>query len=216
VAIARALAIEPKMLLLDEPLSALDKKLREEMQLELRQIQKTVGITTLFVTHDQEEALALADNVIVMTEGTVRQVGSPTEIYMRPVDAFVAGFIGQSNLFNAVVTEMRGNDVLARLASGEAVLLKSDQQMHPQSRIAFSVRPERLRIEKSGDAISRTNMLDGKIQHVIFMGSHSQVRVAVAGNQSIKVQTSDHCREGDNVTLSWSPQDAVILPNGTA
>lgn len=214
VAIARALAIEPKMLLLDEPLSALDKKLREEMQVELRQIQKTVGITTLFVTHDQEEALALADSVIVMTEGTIRQVGSPAEIYMRPADAFVAEFIGQSNLFNAVVTQMRGNDVLARLDSGESIVLKSDAPINPRSPIVFSVRPERLRIGKHGESASLENALDGKIQHVIFMGSHSQVRVATAGNRSIKVQTSDCCREGDDVTLSWNSWDTVILSSG--
>lgn len=215
VAIARALAIEPKMLLLDEPLSALDKKLREEMQVELRQIQKKIGITTLFVTHDQEEALALADTVIVMTEGAIRQIGTPTDIYMRPADPFVAGFIGQSNFFNAQIMEARGSDIVARLDSGESVRLRSDTPVLVGAKIVFSVRPERFQIaDRIPSTNSFANRFEGTVSHVTFLGAHWQIRVAIGGDRHIKVQSPEGCREGDNVILTWRPENAVILPAG--
>ena len=146
VAIARALAIEPRMLLLDEPLSALDKKLREEMQVELRQIQKRVGITTLFVTHDQEEALALADKVVVMRDGIIHQIGTPLEVYTQPADPFVADFIGRSNIIEARVSEHgEGYSILAMPWGGTA-RLHGAAVPQGQGSIKIAIRPERVLI----------------------------------------------------------------------
>lgn len=214
VAIARALAIEPKMLLLDEPLSALDKKLREEMQVELRQIQKTIGITTLFVTHDQEEALALADTVVVMTEGNIRQIASPTEIYMRPADSFVADFIGQSNLFAATVVGKEGVDLVARLEGGETVRLRSDVAIAPGTAVMFLVRPERFHAVSPGEDAAGKNTFDGTVSHATFLGAHWNIGVAIGQDRHIKVKSSDGQHEGDPVCLAWSPESAVILPTG--
>jgi ABC-type Fe3+/spermidine/putrescine transport system ATPase subunit len=212
VAIARALAIEPKMLLLDEPLSALDKKLREEMQVELRQIQKKVGITTLFVTHDQEEALALADTIVVMADGAIRQIGSPSEIYLRPADTFVANFIGQSNIFQAEILEKKQGELVVRIDSGETVRLKSGETAPKGQRVIFSIRPERFQIIRRGEATPGANTFAGKVSHAIFLGSNWQIRVGTAGTRNLKVHSSEGWQEGDDVVLSWLPEAAVILP----
>jgi spermidine/putrescine ABC transporter ATP-binding subunit len=210
VAIARALAIEPKMLLLDEPLSALDKKLREEMQVELRQIQRTVGITTLFVTHDQEEALALADRVIVMNSGLISQIGTPADIYLRPADPFVAGFIGRSNFFNAEVIDAQGESVIVRTDTGEVLHVRADRLLPKGCKIVFSVRPERIRLGRRGD-VNTSNTLNGRIEHVIFMGAQRHVRVVTESKRRIDVTVPEQCAEGEEIALSWHPSDAVIL-----
>jgi spermidine/putrescine ABC transporter ATP-binding subunit len=211
VAIARALAIEPKMLLLDEPLSALDKKLREEMQVELRQIQKEVGITTLFVTHDQEEALALADTIVVMNEGRIRQIGSPSDIYLRPADEFVANFIGQSNLFDAEVVDANEKVITARLDGGEVVRIESDRRVARGSRIRFCVRPERFGLSSPSIQVDGANVFDGTVDHAVFLGSSWQLRITTANSRKIKVQTSEGRREGEAVRLSWQPKNGVVL-----
>jgi ABC-type Fe3+/spermidine/putrescine transport system ATPase subunit len=211
VAIARALAIEPKMLLLDEPLSALDKKLREEMQVELRQIQKKVGITTLFVTHDQEEALALADTIVIMTDGAIRQIGTPSDIYLRPADEFVANFIGQSNLFDADVVENKGGVIAARLDGGQVVRIRSQKDASPGSRIRFCVRPERMSPGRSGTPANGSNEFEGRVDHATFLGAHWQLRITTKDSRNLKVQSPEGWTEGDIIRLSWRPEDAVIL-----
>jgi ABC-type Fe3+/spermidine/putrescine transport system ATPase subunit len=211
VAIARALAIEPKMLLLDEPLSALDKKLREEMQVELRQIQKKVGITTLFVTHDQEEALALADTIVIMTDGAIRQIGTPSEIYLRPADEFVANFIGQSNLFDADVVENKDGMIAARLDGGQVVRVTSQKGTSPGKRIRFCVRPERLSPKCPGGPANGLNEFEGRVDHATFLGAYWQLRITTKQLRNLKVQSHDRWTEGDIVKLSWRPEDAVIL-----
>jgi putative spermidine/putrescine transport system ATP-binding protein len=213
VAVARALAIEPKMLLLDEPLSALDKKLREEMQVELRQIQKTVGITTMFVTHDQEEALALADKVVVMKDGHIRQIGTPIEVYLHPVDEFVADFIGKSSFFEADVVERSGDTITSRLASGETVRIPGALVASGRKRVVFSVRPERVRISRASTQTQDANVLEGVIEHVTFLGPYQQIRAIAGGNRRIDVHASNETvwRQGDSVTLEWHPKDAIVM-----
>ncbi len=215
VAIARALAIEPKMLLLDEPLSALDKKLREEMQVELRQIQRKVGITTLFVTHDQEEALALADRVIVMNGGLISQIGTPADIYLRPADPFVAGFIGRSNFFNAEVIDAEGDDIIVRTDAGDVLRVRSDRLLQKGSKIVFSVRPERIRLGRRGES-DVPNVLNGRIEHVIFMGAQRHVRIITDSKRRIDITAPEECAEGEDIALSWQPSDAVILSRDPA
>lgn len=213
VAIARALASEPKMLLLDEPLSALDKKLREEMQVELRQIQKRVGITTLFVTHDQEEALALADKVVVMKDGHIRQVGAPIEIYLRPADNFVADFIGKSSFFDVTIIEAGGAFAVGRLAGGESVRIPACTGTSLHQHVTFAVRPERIAIAPRRAATNGMNALNGVIEHVVFLGSHQHIRAVTDRAQRIEVLASNDAswKQGDNVTFEWHPRDAVIV-----
>lgn len=213
VAIARALASEPKVLLLDEPLSALDKKLREEMQVELRQIQKRVGITTLFVTHDQGEALALADKVVVMKDGHIRQVGAPIEIYLRPADEFVADFIGKSSFFEVTIVEAGDKLLVGRLASGETVRLPAAGASSLQRQLTFTVRPERIGISQRRPATDGMNALDGVIEHIVFLGPHQHIRAVTGRNQHIEVLASNDAawRQGDAVTLEWHPADTVVV-----
>jgi spermidine/putrescine ABC transporter ATP-binding subunit len=212
VAIARALACEPKVLLLDEPLSALDRKLREEMQVELREIQKRVGITMLFVTHDQEEALALADKVVVMKDGRVRQIGAPIDIYLRPGDDFVAEFIGKSTFFDATIVEAAADVAVARLADGETVRIPMRGAV-PRQRITFAVRPERIGVSHRRDARDGMNALDAVVDHVVFLGSHQHVRARTAEAQRIEVLASNDAtwRQGDAVTIEWHPKDSVVV-----
>ena len=213
VAIARALAIRPRMLLLDEPLSALDKKLREDMQVELRQLQKRVGITTLFVTHDQEEALALADKVVVMKEGRIRQIGVPTEIYRFPSDAFVADFIGKSNFFVADCLATEGELTRCRLATGETAAIHARCTDIKNGKLIFSVRPERLHIAPRATPVPASNVIGGVVDHVVFMGASQNVRVRLAGSQTVDVHTPGDAvwRVGEEVTLSWQPGDSVVV-----
>lgn len=211
VAIARALAIEPKMLLLDEPLSALDKKLREEMQVELRQIQKKVGITTLFVTHDQEEALALADTIVIMTDGRIRQIGTPSDVYLRPADEFVASFIGQSNLFVAEVMKVEGDQITARLDSGEVVSISSKKPVTPGKRMTFCVRPERFSFGHPDVQMNDANIFEGRVDHAVFLGSHWQLGVTMNEFRKIRVQASEGRGEGEAVRLLWRPENAIVL-----
>lgn len=213
VAIARALAIKPKMLLLDEPLSALDKKLREEMQVELRQLQKSVGITTLFVTHDQEEALALADKVVVMKDGMVRQIGLPTDIYRFPSDAFVADFIGKSNFFLADPVATEDAFTRCRLSTGETAVIPAACAQAGNGKLTFSVRPERFEITPRATPAEGMNVLDGVVDHVVFMGASQYVRVSLAGSQIVDVQTAGDAawQIGDEVTLRWQPRDSIVV-----
>jgi putative spermidine/putrescine transport system ATP-binding protein len=212
VAIARALASEPAMLLLDEPLSALDKKLREEMQVELRQIQKRVGITTLFVTHDQEEALALADKVVVMKDGQVRQVGAPIDIYLRPADDFVANFIGKSSFFDVTIVQVDDKFAFGRLSGGEKVRIPITPGSS-QQRVTFTVRPERIGISRRRSATDGMNAVDGVIEHIVFLGPHQHIRAVTGCAQVVDVLASNDAgwRQGDAVTLEWHPKDTVVV-----
>lgn len=212
VALARALAINPKLLLLDEPLSALDKKLREDMQVELRQLQQRVGITTLFVTHDQEEALALADQIVVMNEGRIRQVGSPMEIYERPADHFVATFIGRSNIFEASSLSTANGVIEGCILDGVPVRLGGAGALPQAGTLRFLVRPERLRIVAQDSAVA-FNRISGVVQHVAYLGARQQIRVAVPGGMEIDtdIASSQRLRPGEHVVLAWSAEDAVIL-----
>jgi ABC-type Fe3+/spermidine/putrescine transport system ATPase subunit len=215
VAIARALASEPKVLLLDEPLSALDRKLREEMQVELREIQKRVGITMLFVTHDQEEALALADKVVVMKDGRVRQIGAPIDIYLRPEDDFVAEFIGKSTFFDATVVEAAPDVAVARLPNGSTVRVPMRGAV-PRQRITFAVRPERIGVSDRRTSREGMNAVDAVVDHVVFLGAHQHVRVRTAEAQRIEVLASNDAkwRQGDTVTVEWHPNDSVVVRSG--
>ena len=198
VAIARALVNEPKVLLLDEPLGALDLKLRKDMQQELKKIQKNTGITFIFVTHDQEEALSMSDTIVVMNEGKIQQIGTPTDIYNEPVNAFVADFIGESNIVDGVMV----SDYKARFAGRVFDCL--DTGFAPNEPVDVVVRPEDVDIVPA-----EKGMLCGTVTSVTFMGVHNEAIVDIGGFKWM-IQTTDPVEEGAHIGISLDP-DAIHI-----
>ncbi len=198
VAIARALISHPKVLLLDEPLGALDLQLRKDMQVELKKIQKSTGITFIFVTHDQEEALSMSDTIVVMSEGKIQQIGTPTDIYNEPKNAFVADFIGESNIIDGVMLE----DFKAKFAGHVFDCL--DKGFEKNEPVDVVVRPEDVDIVDPANA-----MLKGKVTSVTFMGVHNEIIVDINGFKWM-IQTTESVDEGAVVGLSLDP-DAIHI-----
>ena len=196
VAIARALVLKPKVLLLDEPLAALDLKLRKDMQQELKNIQKALGITFVFVTHDQEEALSMSDTVVVMNEGKIQQIGSPIDIYNEPENAFVADFIGESNILDGVMKA----DYRASFSGKTFDCL--DSGFAPNEPVDIVVRPEDVDI-----VAPEKGMLQGIVTSVTFLGVHFEIIVDIGGFKWM-IQTTDEHHEGDEVGLFIEP-DAI-------
>ncbi len=213
IALARALVVEPAILLLDEPLSNLDAKLREEMRIELRDIQRRVGITTVFVTHDQAEALALSDRIAVMSRGRIVQVGTPADIYDRPATEFVSSFIGQTNRVSGELAGAEGGyRVLA--AAGGCRLRGVAAAGAPAAGPAVAlVRPEKVRLGAEGDP--GLNTLPGRIEHRIFLGMLTCYLVGTAaGRLAVVVQNSggESHEPGAAVVLAWRPEHTLLLP----
>jgi spermidine/putrescine transport system ATP-binding protein len=207
VALARALVNRPQVLLLDEPLGALDLKLRKQLQLELKRIQHEVGITFIHVTHDQEEAMTMADSIAVMNDGHIEQLGAPTELYERPKTAFVAGFLGISNLLPGTVVGADG----VRLDSGAEVRVPAAALAGRTGRVAVGVRPEKLR--PGGQDVNR---LSGFVAEISYIGVSSQYIVKTdAGPVTVYVQNTEPgvrpTAEGNAVTLSWSPEATFVV-----
>ncbi len=200
VALARALVIQPSILLLDEPLSNLDAKLREEMQVELRQIQRTLGTTTILVTHDQHEALALSDRIVVMNEGKVEQIGEPFEVYENPRTPFVASFLGKTNTFETTLSA-------GGLAIAGHVVLPKSVGAGPQT---LSVRPEKVAFAASGAG------LPGRIRTRVFQGNHWLFQVETPGGNCLVIRQNDGQRapsEGDNIVLAFRAEDVSLRPS---
>lgn len=194
VALARATVVQPKALLLDEPLGALDLKLREEMQIELKELQRELGITFIFVTHDQEEALTLSDRIAVFNEGRIVQLGTPSEIYDRPVSPFVADFVGSSNILD---------DRMSRALLGRGG--------------THSVRPEKIRLSRRGQAPATERSADGTLAGVVYLGNATRLLVDLdAGGRMVVLEQNDAHRvpesaQGSLVTLGWQERDTVTL-----
>lgn len=210
VALARALVNRPKVLLLDEPLAALDLKLRQGMQFELKQLQREVGITFVFVTHDQEEALSMADRIGVMGDGQLLQVGTPEQIYDAPVDRFVADFIGRSNFLPGTVESPE----TVCLSNGSRIAIASDGSVGSQ--VAISLRPERVEITEPGSAPEGRPALDGTVTSVTFLGSSIVYQVGLDW-LTIEVRTENRPSVprrdvGDRVTLWWRDDAVAVVP----
>jgi putative spermidine/putrescine transport system ATP-binding protein len=211
VALARALAIQPDVLLLDECLSNLDAKLRDAMRLELREIQKSSGVTTIFVTHDQTEALTLCDRVAVMNAGRIEQVASPRDIYDRPATRFVAAFVGRSNQLPAT------RDAAGRPMLGGTRVKALD--VPPAGEIDVFLRPQRILLRPPGDPLAGDlNALPGKITSVLFVGDRLEVAVETAvGPLLAEVpSTGDAPPVGAAVTATWRPEDTLIFPRAAS
>ncbi len=208
VALARAIVTKPRVLLLDEPLSALDKALRVDMQVELKRIQHEAGITTIFVTHDQEEALTMADRIGILRDGCVIQEGPKEDIYDRPRSEFAATFLGDANVLRGEATETG-----IRLADGTQIATAT--QATAGGKASCAVRPERIRIAPAAMPVDGTgNMLRGQVSKRIFAGNSSTYFVDRAG-ETIKVLVrndgSEKLAEGQDVVLRWSPESTVLL-----
>ena len=190
VALARALVYSPSVLLLDEPFSNLDAKLRERARLWVKDLQRTLGLTTIFVTHDQDEALSMSDRVLVMSDGRVQQVGTPEDVYRRPVNRFVAEFVGQVNLISGTVAGWEAGTAEIELdGTTRRLRVRVDDPPAPRSALTVAVRPEALVVETEGSSTNGSNTLDATVQAVAFLGDHYQYELQ-AGPLSLTAQRS--------------------------
>jgi len=211
IAVARAVAYSPRVLLMDEPLGALDLKLREVMQAEIRQIQQRLGTTTVYVTHDQTEAMHMSDRIVVMNDGRIEQIGSAEEIYDRPVTRFVASFIGQINLLNAAVVGRDGNAAIVEIAGRRLKVNDSGQAAGP---ITLGLRREHLELCTQSAAPTGFNVLPGQIVGRTFSGNLVHVEVALDGGQSVTVDVRPEAAvtaPGTPISVAWPPQRGTIL-----
>ena len=209
IALARAIVNRPALLLLDEPLGALDLKLRRQMQIELKWIQKEVGLTFVHVTHDQEEAMTMADTIAVMNEGQIEQMGSPAELYDNPETAFVANFLGQSNLIKGTISGNDGNSIVADLY-GQKISLPKHRSHAVDNSIYAGIRPEKFRISLLNTPVSGNVLSGGRIEDVSYIGVSTQYQVAMPWGQELIVfeQNDDGVapfNKGDAVNISWEP-----------
>lgn len=215
VAIARALVNNPKVLLLDEPLGALDQKLRKQMQVELKHLQKQLGITFIFVTHDQEEALTMSDRIAVMNQGILEQVGTPNEIYEHPETPFVAEFIGETNMIPGVAKERVGPMVTLEY-QGMAMKGFAKKEISSQENILLAVRPERSRLSLEPDQLEgETVQIPARLSERIYIGSMTRTVVTLPdGTLFVATETVDRllpANVGDQLFVSWKPEHAVVL-----
>ncbi|MGA0798318.1 MAG: ABC transporter ATP-binding protein [Candidatus Nanopelagicales bacterium] len=215
VAVARALINKPDVLLLDEPLGALDLKLRRQMQLELKWIQKDVGTTFVHVTHDQEEAMTMADTVAVMNEGRIEQMGSPVEIYENPKTAFVANFLGQSNLFTGTVKGVDG-DLVAVDVNGLTLYVPKGKTNITSGKIVIGVRPEKIKVVDVDTPNLPKNQIVGTISDNAFVGVSTQYVVESPWGQELSafeqnVDPNDLGYKGNKVVLAWEPRNSFVL-----
>lgn len=216
IALARAIVVQPDVLLLDEPLSALDANLREDMRIELKRIQDTLGITTVFVTHDQSEALAMSDQIVVMSAGHVEQVGTPEEVYNLPASEFVASFLGNSNIVDASVTAV--DKTMAKLdVDGLGPVLASvvsGRSLNPGQKVKLSIRAEKLALSDTAEAGSDATVLDARVTTVDYQGQVARYFLDAGGRQLQAInQIDEHpLSEGKQVSVRIRARDCVVLP----
>jgi spermidine/putrescine transport system ATP-binding protein len=211
IALARALINRPEVLLLDEPLGALDLKLRKAMQLELKQLQEQVGITFIYVTHDQEEALTMSDRIAVMDEGKVLQVGSPEEIYERPSTRFVADFIGETNILEGTAEEINGESIVVSLEGQAMVKAHCNVPVKVGQAVGVVIRPEQF-------SLGENSMLKGRVEEMIYIGTDTRYIIRLTDKTSVTVREQNLDRsqarlyqKGDEVGLKWNPAQALVL-----
>ncbi|MGB8170974.1 MAG: ABC transporter ATP-binding protein [Chthoniobacteraceae bacterium] len=215
VALARAIVCRPKVLLLDEPLSALDAKLRHLMQVELKRLQKKLGITFVFVTHDQEEALTMSDRIAVVNKGRIEQLGESTDIYHSPQTTFVANFIGQANILEAKLVADEGNFTRLRLVGDVEVLVPSESRLDTMTDLLVSIRPEKVHLQK--EKPSGTNVFEATVEDELFKGATDQLELKTEGGLELTVvvanesATQECFHKGETLWCSLHPSDIVVV-----
>ncbi len=215
VALARALVFEPELVLMDEPLGALDKQLREHMQFEIKRIADDLGITVVYVTHDQTEALTMSDNVAVFNDGVIQQLAPPDELYEAPQNSFVAQFIGENNTLDGTVETISNGRCTVRLDDGEVIDAKPVNVSKPGERTLISIRPERVEFNK--DRLSPdAHMIQAEVLEFIYMGDIFRTRLRVAGNDDFIVKTRNapdqrRMQPGEQIEIGWLPTDCRAL-----
>jgi putative spermidine/putrescine transport system ATP-binding protein len=217
VALARALVFEPDLVLMDEPLGALDRNLREHLQYEIKRLHQNLGVTIVYVTHDQSEALTMSDRIAVFNAGRIEQIGEPAEIYEQPQSAFVASFIGESNRLAGTVLGSTGDLSQVGLGDGITVTGRTGSPCAAGSAVLVSLRPERVQIGEH--AADRTNRLRGCVRDLVYLGDHLRVILDMPAGQTLiaKVpngQNVSGLRPGETYEAGWNPEDCVILPEG--
>jgi len=212
VAVARSLVFEPNLVLMDEPLGALDKQLREQMQYEIKHIHENLGVTVVYVTHDQTEALTMSDRVAVFNDGKIQQLSPPEELYEHPQNSFVAQFIGENNKLSGTVTKMVNGHCEVTLDTGSVVKASPVNVDGEGSRTTLSLRPERVSIDVDGEDTA----LSGRVEELIYLGDTIRARLSVEGNDEFIVKVPNHKRhveltEGADVKVGWSADDCHAL-----
>jgi putative spermidine/putrescine transport system ATP-binding protein len=213
VAVARALVFEPKLVLMDEPLGALDKQLREQMQYEIKHIHENLGVTVVYVTHDQTEALTMSNRIAVFNDGVIQQLATPANLYERPENAFVAQFIGENNRLSGKVQRLNGRTCTVAVEGGkvEALAVNVDGV---GSESTLSLRPERVTI--SPPAGSVPNLFDAKVEELIYLGDHMRTRVSLLGHDDFVIKVPNaaghvHLKPGETVKVGWQIEDCRAL-----
>ena len=217
VALARALVFEPRLVLMDEPLGALDKKLREQMQYEIKHIHANIGITVVYVTHDQNEALTMSNRIAVFNDGKIQQISTPDILYEKPECAFVAQFIGENNQLKGKVKSINGNTCVVKTDKGEEIKSLKVNVGAVGDGSTVSLRPERVEINSSDTNFE--NSFNGTVKELIYLGDHIRTRVEVCGNDQFIVKVPNSYRganlkEGNSVKLSWKANDSRALDLG--
>jgi putative spermidine/putrescine transport system ATP-binding protein len=214
VALARALVFDPKLVLMDEPLGALDKQLREQMQLEIKHIHENLGVTVVYVTHDQSEALTMSDRIAVFNDGVIQQLATPADLYERPQNAFVAQFIGENNRLRGRVSAMNGTTCQVEIpGSGAVQALKVNVDSVGQT-TTLSLRPERVKINPAPETVP--NIFHAEVRELIYLGDHVRTRVAVCGHDDfvVKLPNSEGAVQfepGTKITIGWKTEDCRAL-----
>ena len=214
VAVARALVFEPDLILMDEPLGALDKQLREQMQYEIKHIHENLGVTVVYVTHDQSEALTMSDRIAVFNDGVIQQLSSPSALYEKPENSFVAQFIGENNKLDGKIVDVKDGNCTVNLTSGETVESLAVNIGGKGKQTTLSLRPERVEINPRGK--SAKNIIEGRIEELIYLGDHIRTRMSAGGSDDFIVKvpnTSSHklLEEGKTVKIGWMTEDCRAL-----
>ena len=214
VAIARALVFEPELVLMDEPLGALDRRLREELQYEIRRIHQDLGVTVLYVTHDQHEAMVLSDRVAVFRAGRIEQIASPEALYEEPTRSFVARFIGANNRLTGRVTAVGDDDICDVEVDGQTVRALRIAPCSPGDATTLSIRPERVAVAPTAGLY--TNEFDARVEDITFLGDHLRLRVTVCGRSDFIVKIPNvvghgAVLKGDRIRIGWTPTDCRVL-----
>lgn len=214
VAVARALIFDPEIVLMDEPLGALDKQLREQMQYEIKDIHENLGVTVVYVTHDQTEALTMSNRIAVFNDGVVQQLAPPLDLYEKPENAFVAGFIGENNQLRGSVKSARGGECVVQLDDGSLVTALRVNAAGPGSGTTLSLRPERVEINPPDGKYP--NRFEGRVEQLIHLGDHMRIRVSLCGHDNFIVKIPNASLQpglnaGNHMTFGWAPENCRAL-----